>query len=90
MDPDNRSERDREAEYDRLLHRRKGLSGSEFAGVGIQFGGTIVVFALAGVWLDKRLNSSPWFVLLMVFGGAGLGFWSMYRQVTRAQRKKGK
>ena len=70
-----------DAEIDRLLHRRKGMGGSEFAGVGLQFGLTIVLFALAGVWLDKRLGTSPWLVLLMVFGGATLGFWSMYRRM---------
>lgn len=71
----------KEAEYDRLLHRRKGKSGSEFAGVGIQFAATIVVFAFAGIWLDKRLGTSPWFVLILVLGGAGLGFWSMVRRL---------
>jgi F0F1-type ATP synthase assembly protein I len=69
------------AERDRLLHKRKGLSGSEFAGVGIQFAVTIVVFAFAGIWLDKRLGTSPLFVLVLVLGGAGLGFWSMVRRV---------
>lgn len=67
-------------EYDRLLHRRKGMSGSEFAGIGVQFAVTIVVFAFAGVWLDQWLGTSPLFVLIMVFGGAGLGFWSMVRK----------
>jgi F0F1-type ATP synthase assembly protein I len=70
----------RKAEYDRLLHRRKGMSGSEFAGIGIQFAVTIVVFAFLGIWLDQWLGTSPLFVLLMVFGGAGLGFWSMVRR----------
>jgi F0F1-type ATP synthase assembly protein I len=69
------------AEQDRLLHRRKGMSGSEFAGVGIQFAITIVLFAFAGIWLDRRLGSSPWFVIIMVFGGAALGFWSMVRRL---------
>lgn len=78
--------KDQQAEYDRLLHRHKGISGSEFAGVGLQFAITIVLFALGGIWLDKKLGSSPWFVLLMVFGGASLGFWSMYRRVM--SRKK--
>jgi F0F1-type ATP synthase assembly protein I len=63
------------------LHRRKSISGSEFAGVGMQFALTIVVFALAGIWLDKRLGTDPWLVILMVFGGATLGFWSMYRRM---------
>lgn len=70
----------RKAEYDRLLHRRKGMSGSEFAGIGVQFAVTIVVFAFLGIWLDQWLGTSPLFVLLMVFGGAGLGFWSMVRR----------
>ena len=69
------------AEYDRLLHRRKGISGTQFAGIGIQFAVSIVLFAFAGVWLDKRLGTSPIFVLVLVLGGAGLGFWSMVRKL---------
>lgn len=69
------------AEYDRLLHRRKGISGSQFAGIGIQFAVSIVIFAFAGVWLDERLGTSPIFVLVLVLGGAGLGFWSMVRKL---------
>ena len=84
-DPNTR--RPTERELDRLLHRRKGMSGSEFAGAGLQFGVTIVGFALAGVWLDKRLGTSPWLVIVGVFAGAGVGFWAMYRQVTRSERK---
>ena len=74
-------------DYDKLLHRRKGISGTEFAGVGMQFALTIVAFALAGVWLDKRLNTSPFFVILLVLGGAALGFWSMYRRLTAGGRR---
>lgn len=81
--PDN-GQRDntdaRSAEYDRLLHKRKGLSGSQFAGIGIQFALSVVLFAFAGVWLDKKLGTSPLFVLVLVLGGAGLGFWSMIRK----------
>jgi F0F1-type ATP synthase assembly protein I len=56
------------------------MSGTQFAGVGIQFAVTIVVFAFAGIYLDRWLGTSPWFVILMVFGGAALGFWSMVRR----------
>jgi F0F1-type ATP synthase assembly protein I len=65
------------------MHTRKGMSGSEFAGVGLQFAVSIVLFALAGIWLDKRLGTSPWFVLVMALGGSALSFWSMYRRVSR-------
>ena len=65
---------------------RNGMSGSEFAGVGLQFAVSIVLFALAGIWLDKRLGTSPWLVLVLVLGGSALSFWSMYRRVTRKRK----
>ncbi len=73
----------RDAEYDRLLHRRKGVSGSEFASLGIQFAAVIVLSAFAGVWLDKRLGTSPLFVLVLVLVGSGGGFWSMVRRLRK-------
>jgi F0F1-type ATP synthase assembly protein I len=83
--PDDR--KDPQAEYDRLMHNRKGISGSEFAGVGLQFAVTIVVFAFAGIWLDKRLGTSPWLLIVTVLGGSALGFWSMYRRVIPRDKK---
>jgi len=65
---------------------RKTISGSEFAGVGFQFATTIVLFTLAGIWLDRRLGTSPFLVVVGVFAGAGIGFWQMYRQMIRRQR----
>ncbi len=47
-----------------------------------EFGIVIVAFALAGVWLDRKLGTSPWLVILLVLGGAALGFWLMYREMT--------
>ena len=65
---------------------RKAMSGSEFAGVGLQFAVSIVLFALAGIWLDRKLGTSPVIVIVMVMGGSGLSFWSMYRQMTRKSK----
>ena len=65
----------------------EAVSGAEFAGIGIQFALTILVFVFAGVWLDKRLGTSPWLLLVFVFVGAAGGFYSMYRRVTAAQRR---
>ena len=79
-------EKDQQAEYDRLLHRRKGISGSEFAGIGLQFAVTIVLFAFAGIWLDRRLGTSPWLIIVGAFGGAALGFWEMYRKMIRKKQ----
>jgi F0F1-type ATP synthase assembly protein I len=56
-------------------------SGAEYAGAGVQLALTIVAFMFLGIWLDKRLGSSPWFVLLCVFVGAGAGFYAIYRKL---------
>lgn len=63
------------------------LSGAEFAGVGLQFALTIFVFSFAGVWLDRRLGTSPWLLIICVFAGAAGGFFSMFRKITAAQRR---
>jgi F0F1-type ATP synthase assembly protein I len=65
----------------------RGVSGTEFAGIGIQFAASILVFVFLGVWLDRRLGTTPWLVIICVFVGAAGGFFSMYRKMTAAQRE---
>lgn len=79
------AQKKQQAEYDRLLHKGKGISGSEFAGVGLQFAVTLVLFAFAGIWLDKRLGTSPWLLIVLVLGGAGLALWTMVRRLNSKQ-----
>jgi len=62
-------------------------SGAQFAGIGLQFGLTIVVFVFGGIWLDAHLHTSPWLVIVGTFAGATGGFYSMYRQVMAEQRR---
>ena len=50
-------------------------------GQGVDAALVVVVFLIAGLALDSWLGTSPWLVLVMVFGGAAMGFWSMYRQL---------
>jgi ATP synthase protein I len=65
----------------------QGVSGAEFAGIGVQFAGAILVFTFVGWWIDRRLHTSPWFLLIGVFAGAAGGFFSMYRKITAAQAR---
>jgi F0F1-type ATP synthase assembly protein I len=65
----------------------KGLSGADFAGVGIQFGAAIVVFVFAGQWLDKRFDGNGLFTVGGAFVGAVGGFYHLYRRVSAAQKQ---
>jgi F0F1-type ATP synthase assembly protein I len=62
-------------------------SVADYAGVGLQFAFSIVVFMFAGMWLDRTLGTSPWLLILFVFGGASAGFYSIYRKLMAAQRR---
>ena len=68
-------------------HRLAGPTLGEYGGVGLQFALTIVAFMFAGMWLDRRLGTSPWLLILFVFGGASAGFYSIYRKLMAAQRR---
>ena len=66
--------------------RNSPPSGLEFAGLGIQFVVAILLFLYLGKWLDGKLGTAPWLLILGVFVGAGGGFYSMYRKLTRPPR----
>ena len=63
------------------------LSGAAYAGLGLQFAATILIFLFAGQWLDRRLGTSPWLMLLGVLLGAGGGIYSMYRRLVRPPKE---
>ena len=65
-----------------------GISASEFAGVGLQFAAAIIVFLFAGQWLDRKLGTDPWFLIIGVFTGASAAFYSMYRKLMAAQARE--
>jgi len=41
----------------------------KYAAVGTQFGLTITLFTLAGVWLDERFDKSPLFTIILALIG---------------------
>jgi F0F1-type ATP synthase assembly protein I len=49
---------------------------------------TILVFLYLGEWLDRKLGTAPWLLLLGVFIGAAGGFYSLYRALTATQRRE--
>lgn len=64
-----------------------GAAG-RYAGLGIQFAASILVFLYAGQWLDRRLGTDPLFLYVGVFTGAGAAFYSMYRNLMADQQRE--
>jgi len=69
------------------LSSRKSPTGADFAGVGIQFAVSIILFLFVGQWLDKRIGTNGLFTIAGVFLGGGAAFYNMYRKITAAQRR---
>ena len=82
------TEKHPKSEIGRTTDSDGGTSPSEFAGLGIQFVVAILGGLYAGQWLDRKLGSAPWFLLIGVFSGAGLGFYSMYHKLMKAQARQ--
>ncbi len=63
-------------------------SGGKYMGLGLQFGGSILLFLWLGQWVDRKLGTDGIFVLVGVFAGAGAAFYSMYRSLMADQRRE--
>lgn len=62
--------------------------GYKYLAMGLRFAGGIVVFMFAGLFLDKKLHTTPLFLLIGVLAGAGLGFLSIYRELMAEEKKR--
>lgn len=60
---------------------RAARRAGKYAGIGLQFAASIVLFLYAGQYVDRRMGTAPWGLLVGVFVGAGAAFFSMYRRL---------
>ena len=61
--------------------------GWAYVSTGITFAVAIALFALGGVWIDRRLGTMPAATLVLTFVGMGLaGYW-LYQKVGRGRVK---
>ena len=67
---------------------KDGSSAALFAGVGLQFALSILVFVYLGNWVDRRFGTALWILLAALFFGAGGSFYSMYRKLMAAQARE--
>lgn len=50
-----------------------------FSTVGLELGLSVLIGLVIGQWLDKRLGTDPWMLLLFLLFGMVAGFRSLYR-----------
>ncbi len=66
---------------------------ADMMGIGVQFVAVLLAFLFLGKWLDERLGTSPWLLMIGVFLGFGLSLLYMYRRLAidpKDPRKGGK
>jgi F0F1-type ATP synthase assembly protein I len=63
--------------------RRQARAWGRSTGVGLQFAASVVFFFFLGRWIDGRFGTSPWGVLVGVFGGTAAAFYGMYHRLMR-------
>ncbi|NLA05143.1 MAG: AtpZ/AtpI family protein [Firmicutes bacterium] len=79
-----------------MAHKRKWIKHARYINLAISFGLTMVLTILLGVygglWLDRRLGSTPLFLLLGIFLGVGAGFYNLWSELSKLNElnKKGK
>ena len=60
----------------------------QYAGLGIQLAAALVLSALGGQWLDRRLGTDGVFTIAAAFLGFGATMYWLIRQLTRSDRPK--
>lgn len=82
------SPRSQSGQPDDSADARAARSAARHAGAGLQFAAAILVFLYAGQWVDRRLGTEPWGLLVGVFTGAGAAFYSLYRRLMADVRRE--
>lgn len=64
-----------------------GAAG-KYAGVGLQFALSILLFLYVGQWVDRRVGTEGIFMLVGALAGFGAAFYSIYRSLMADQKRE--
>ena len=68
----------------RALMRASG----QHLGYGLTFALSTLLFLGVGAWLDSKLGTAPFLLVVGAFVGAGAGFYSLYYHIVIEPRKR--
>ncbi len=57
--------------------------GAQLIALGFELAAPVIAGALGGYYLDQKLNSQPWFILLGTIGGFFCGLRTLFRILKR-------
>jgi len=60
----------------------------QYLGLGTQLTATILLMLFLGRWLDSKLNTTPFLILLFSFLGAAAGFYNFIKTVLQINKKQ--
>ncbi len=74
---------------------RKGSDPAEmvrvsgrYMGLGLTWALAVLLFLGIGAWLDSKLNTVPFLMILGAFVGGGAGFYSLYYHIVIEPRER--
>jgi F0F1-type ATP synthase assembly protein I len=76
--------RDQRGSDPRDLLRASG----QFMGLGLTWALSVLLFLGIGAWIDSKLGTSPFLLILGAFIGAGAGFYSLYYHIVIEPRQR--
>jgi ATP synthase protein I len=65
---------------------KRAYNALSASSVGLELGIAVVIGVLGGMWLDSKLGTTPWLMLLLMVLGLVAGFRNVLRAVKRAER----
>jgi F0F1-type ATP synthase assembly protein I len=63
-------------------------ASGQFMGLGLTWALSVLLFLGAGAWVDSKLGTTPIFLILGAFIGAGAGFYSLYYHIVIEPRQR--
>jgi ATP synthase protein I len=77
------------ADFSIRAARRERYSPQQLSAssVGLELGISVIIGLLAGYYLDQRLGTTPWLMLVLLVLGLVAGFRGVLRAVAREDRK---
>jgi F0F1-type ATP synthase assembly protein I len=66
------------------------VAALRLTGIGFYIAACILLGVFAGLWLDNKLNSKPWFMIGGLLAGLGVAIYGVYRMIQPLMNNKDK